>query len=133
MTVIVATVMLVLTLGVYFAPGQIRREAPGKPTPPNTAATDLGITYLPLTPGLSAYYDLGVDSGALITRITSNSLADKAGLRLGDVILSYNGAAVEKGNSLLGVIRDCPVGTDIVMEVCRGKINQTVSFIHTRN
>ncbi|MDP2931462.1 MAG: PDZ domain-containing protein [Chloroflexota bacterium] len=133
MTVAIAAVVLALTLGVYFVPRQTQSAAPGKPTQQNTAATDLGITYLPLTPGLSAYYDLGVDSGALITEIASNSLADRAGLKVGDVILSYNGAAVEKGSPLLGVIRDCPVGTNIVMEVCRGKSSRTVSFVHTKN
>ncbi len=133
MTVAIATVVLVLAMGVYFVPRQTQSAVPARPAHENTAGIDLGITYLPLTPGLSTYYDLGVDSGALITEIASNSLADRAGLKVGDVILSYNGAAVEKGNPLLGFIRDCPVGTNIVMEVYRGKSNRTVSFVHTKS
>ncbi|MFH0941987.1 MAG: PDZ domain-containing protein [Chloroflexota bacterium] len=131
MAVTVAVVVLVLTLG-YFIPGPTRSTMPQAPPQENARAADLGITYLPLTPGLSGYYDLGVDSGALITEIASGSLADKAGLKVGDVILSYNGAAVEKGNPLLGVIRGCPAGSNVVMEVCRGKISQTVSFVHAK-
>ncbi|MDO8567530.1 MAG: PDZ domain-containing protein [Dehalococcoidales bacterium] len=133
MVVIITVIVLALTFGVYFVPKPNQSVAPGKPAQQNTAATDLGITYLPLTPGVAAYYDLGVDSGALITQIDSKSLAARAGLKVGDVILNYNGSPVEKGTSLLSVVRDCPVGANIVMEVSRGKISQTVSFIHTKN
>ncbi len=133
MMIIIAIVVLALTLGVYFIPRQTQSAAPGKPAKQNTAATDLGITYLPLTPGVSAYYDLGVDWGALVTEVVPNSLADRGGLKVGDVILSYNGAVVEKGSSLLSVVKECPVGASVVMEVCREKISQTIGFVHTTN
>ena len=55
------------------------------------SAVSLGGTYLPLAAGLTTYYDLGVYSGALVTEATSNSPADKASVKVGDVILSFNG------------------------------------------
>jgi len=100
------------------------------PTAQNEQAADLGITFLPLTPGLADYYNLRVKTGAFITEVAPNSLADRGGLRSGDVILSYNGVAIESASSLLGAIRNCPAGNNIVMKVSRAKTTETISFVH---
>ncbi len=129
---IVAAVLSVLILGFYFHPWQAETSLSLEPAREGSAPIDLGVTYLPLTPRLSAYYDLGVDSGALVTKVVPNSPADRAGVRVGDVILSFNGASVEKEIPLLGMIRACPADSDIVLEVCRGKSSQIIELVHTR-
>lgn len=91
---------------------------------------DLGVTYLPVTARLSAYYDLGVSSGALVTEVMPNSLADKAGVWVGDVILSFNGFPLAEGDSSLGMMRGCPIGDTAVLEVWREKKVTTVKFGH---
>ena len=130
---IIAITVLGITFEVFLVPGQNQGQVAQKPSQQTTASTDFGITYLPLTPGVSAYYELGVDSGALVTHVVTDSLADKAGLKAGDIIVGYNGTAVEKGNSLLGIVRRCPVGAVVVMEVFRGEYIQTFSFVHIQN
>lgn len=136
---IAVTVAAVLTVAglvlVYFVPGaNPGASTPQTTTPPpqNEQATDLGVTFLPLTPGLAEYYNLSVKAGALITEVASGSLADRGGLKNGDVILSYNGIAIENSNSLLGAIRGCPLGATVVMRISRAKSSQTISFVHSR-
>jgi S1-C subfamily serine protease len=92
---------------------------------------NLGITYLTITPTLAAYYQLGVESGALVTEVGSNSIADKAEVKVGDVILSFNGARLGEGVPLLGMMRACHPGDRIVMEVLRRNSITSVELVHT--
>lgn len=90
----------------------------------------LGITYLSLTSGLSSYYDLGVDSGVLVTEVAPDGAASRAGVKVGDVILSYNGVILEEQSPLLGMMRACRVGNAVVLEVLREKTTRTIEFVH---
>ncbi len=122
--------VLALVIGGLFLAKELRL---GNSVPDTARATsvDLGITYLTVTSGLAAYYDLGVDSGALVTEVTPGSQADKAGLKVGDVILSYNDERLGEGTPLLGMIRACPADSNIVLEVCRAKEVTKVQLLHT--
>ena len=90
----------------------------------------MGITYLPVTRGLSAYYELGVDYGALVTEVMANSPASSAGVKVGDVILSFNEVRLNQGMSLLGLMRACPNGSRIALEVWDGNGVRAVEFVH---
>ncbi|MFC1916821.1 S1C family serine protease [Chloroflexota bacterium] len=91
----------------------------------------LGITYLPITRGLPEYYELGGESGALITEVIPGSPTDRAGLRAGDVILSFNGARPEEQAPLLGMMMACSAGDTVTLEVWRVNKTVVVEFLHT--
>lgn len=67
---------------------------------------------------------LGLDRnrGARITRVYSvqNSPATRAGLRLDDVIVAFNGVEIEDENHLINLVSLSEVGTAAEMEVIRG-------------
>ncbi len=84
------------------------------------SAKNLGVTFVPLTSALSPYSILHWDSGALVTEVTSGSRADRAGLRPGDVILSFNGVKLEGEASLLSLVMSCPEDASVSVDVCRG-------------
>ena len=102
------------------------------PEPSATGKTyaGLGITYLPVTRGLPEYYELGAEYGALITEVIPGSPADRAGLRTGDVILSFNGARPQEQASLLGMMMACPAGNTIRLEVRREAEVRMIELIH---
>ncbi len=102
---------------------------------PQSTRTDnspnLGITYLTVNSDVASYYGLAASSGSLITEVSPDSLMAKGGVKKGDIIISYNGTRLGQGVSLLSLLRNCPVGKMITMEILRGKENITLSFLHT--
>jgi len=120
---------LVIAVLILFLPEQPSQG--GSPLATKAAASvDLGVTYLPVNKDVAIYYNLEVSSGALITEVTRDSLAAGAGVRKGDVILSYNGNKLGEGTSLLGLMRKCPVGSTIALEVLRGAETMKFKFLH---
>lgn len=77
----------------------------------------LGVTVQSLSAQLAEYFGVK-DGGALVTRVTRDSAAEKAGLKAGDVIISVNGDRVRDADDLtheiagvagevtLGIVRD---------------------------
>lgn len=127
---VITVIVIAIVLGLFLFVWQSEDRPPSESTEETATAVNLGITYLLITPKLSAYYDLGVDSGVLVTEVISNSLADKAGVRVDDVILSFNGARVEEGAPLLGMMMACTPGNRIVLEVWRGNGASIVEIVH---
>ena len=127
---VIAVFLLVIVSAFFLLPRQPEETLEPEPAQETSAAINLGFTYLPITPRMSAYYDLGVDAGALVTEVTPNSPADIAGVEVGDVILSYNGDSLEEEVPLLGMMMACPADHRIVLEVWRGENVSIVELIH---
>lgn len=66
-------------------------------------STMLGIESESLTSQLAEYF--GVKEGVLVRSVTSNSPADKAGIRAGDVIVKLDGTTVTSPREMSSVIR----------------------------
>ncbi len=61
----------------------------------------------------------GVDHGVAISQITPGGPADKAGLKVEDVIVALNGQPVQDGDDLVGRVSNTPVGTEATVTVMR--------------
>ncbi len=83
----------------------------------SVSASDLGITYVQVSPESSCCYGLQPTSGALVTAVTSGSPADQAGIVPGDVITCCNGVEISRQCPLLGQVRICPAGQEISFAV----------------
>jgi serine protease Do len=64
--------------------------------------------------------------GVEITRIEDNSPAAKAGLKIGDVVLEYNGQRVEGMEQFGRFVRETPAGREVKLVVSRDGNPQTV-------
>ena len=65
---------------------------------------------------------LGLDHpmGALVKAIKSGSPAEKAGLKVGDVVLEFDGVRIENDGHLVQTVGLTPVGRDVEAIVLRG-------------
>jgi serine protease Do len=85
----------------------------------------LGIGIQPVTRELAQAFRLDGPIGAVIVNVEKGSPADQAGLRVGDVILSYNGEKIEDPNELPRLVAATRPGEKATLEVWRnGKREQ---------
>jgi serine protease Do len=82
----------------------------------------LGVAIQKITPELAQSLDLDDSHGALVADVTDDGPADKAGIKRGDVIVSYDGKKVSESSSLPALVAVSPVGKTVPVElVHKGK------------
>ena len=79
----------------------------------------LGVGVQDLTPDLAAAFGIRSGRGAVVSSIASGSAAERAGLRVGDVIVAVNGRATEDGASVRNAIGLLRVGDEAKLSVLR--------------
>jgi serine protease Do/serine protease DegQ len=87
----------------------------------------LGVTAQDLTPDLAQAFGIGNTQGTVIARIDPGSPAEKAGLRVGDIILEINGKAISTSADVrnrLGLLR---VGSSVEITVLRDRHRRTLN------
>jgi len=90
----------------------------------------LGVGIQSLTKELAQSFKLDQPVGAVITNVEKGSPADKAGLKAGDVILSYNGKKIEDPNELPRLVAATKPGEKAKLEVWRnGKREQVAATV----
>ena len=96
----------------------LRNDATGGNT--NTARTQgyLGIALGDRTDG---------GAGAVITEVQANSPADKAGLKVNDIVVAINGTSVTGQGSLIAVIRDASPGDKVTLTIDRDGTKKTLT------
>lgn len=70
---------------------------------------------------MSAFFGIKDGTGLLVNRLTPKGPAEKAGLKVGDVIVKAEGRRVETVNGLSGAVQDKKKGDKIKLEVLRDK------------
>ncbi len=79
----------------------------------------IGIQFQPQdNPALMKAY--GVESGVMVTTVTQGGPADKAGIKVEDIIVAYNGQPVKDGDDLVSRVSATPVGSTATVTVVRG-------------
>ena len=81
----------------------------------------IGIYLEELNEELSAYFGFKGGAGILISRIEEGSPAEKAGLKVGDLVISADGKRVQSTEYLVGLIQDKEKGSLIRLEILRDK------------
>ncbi|MBX7221425.1 MAG: PDZ domain-containing protein [Blastocatellia bacterium] len=91
----------------------------------NWGRARLGVSTEKLTPQLST--SLGVSGdGVLVTNITENSAAQKAGLKAGDCITAVNGVAISSSSELLRELNKVQEG-NVTLSIVRDKQPMTIT------
>jgi putative serine protease PepD len=66
-------------------------------------------------------------SGAVITEVQADSPADKAGLKVNDIVVAINGTTVTGQGSLIAVIRDASPGDKVTLTIDRDGVKKTLN------
>jgi len=86
----------------------------------------LGVSIQPMTPELASKFGLSDVQGVLVNSVIPNGPAAKAGLRQGDVIVDFNGAAVTDGNTLRNHVASTAPGTKVNLGIFRDHQKQQI-------
>jgi putative serine protease PepD len=79
----------------------------------------LGVGTVTVDQSLAAQFNLDVTSGALVQSVAAGSPAASAGIKVGDIIVSLNGADVTTSDELLAAIRNTTIGQSVAVEIDR--------------
>lgn len=92
----------------------------------------LGVRIQAVTPEFAEGFRLEEVKGALISSVTPDSPAAEAGLETGDVILSWDGEAVEDLKDLPRLVAFTPVGKTVEIEIWRNGDRETLEVVTGR-
>ncbi len=87
----------------------------------------LGIGVADITSERAKALSLKEDRGAEVTSVEDDSPASKAGLKEGDVILEFNGQAVQGQAQLARLVQETPAGRQAKILISRGGATQTLT------
>ncbi len=110
---------------------------PAPPVPPSVfpnvesfvwrSGNSLGVTVSDLSSQLAEYF--GTKEGVLVTSVTADSAAAKAGLKAGDVITAVNGSGVDNPSDLRQQIQRLDNGEGFSLTVMRDKKSLTLKGV----
>ena len=86
----------------------------------------LGVSIQQVTERLAQSFGLDIPQGALVSGVTPNSPAEKAGIRIGDIILSFQGRPIHNHSDLPRMVAFLPVGSNVQVEILRARKRSTL-------
>ena len=88
----------------------------------------LGVSLQPLTSDLAASFGVKEGKGALVSDVSADSPAARAGVKSGDVILEFNGKKVEDPSALARAVAVAKPGETAKLSVLRDRQPQTIEI-----
>src|SRR6266481_3652631 len=88
----------------------------------------LGVAVQPLTPELAQALGMKLAKGAVVSRVYPSSPAAAAGLQKNDVVVSFEGIAVDDYRQLQRLSADAEVGKTVKLEIVRNRERRVVQL-----
>ncbi len=90
----------------------------------------LGVTVQEVTPAIAKAIGLTAPDGALVSDVTPNSPAEKAGIKSGDVITSINGTPIVESNQLRMIVSMMDPQQNVSLKVFRnGEVSNMTATV----
>ena len=121
--------ILMLALMGGFAAGSAAAQpgdASGDPSVPPWLRGRIGVYVQPLTPELREHFGAPEDRGVLVARVEAGRPAERAGLRVGDLLLEANDEPIANPGDLLRIVASVAEGATLELRVLRGGEERTV-------
>ncbi len=87
----------------------------------------LGVGLTELTPELRAHFGVPEDAGVMVSSVEDGSPADKAGLKVGDIIAALDGKDVKSSWDVRAQVRELKEGEQVPLTVYRDGKAQNLS------
>jgi serine protease Do len=89
----------------------------------------LGVVIQPIDDNIAKAMGLDSPKGALVASIVDGSPANKAGLKIGDVILNFDGKPINNTNKLPRIVGETPINKTVEMEIFRDGKSQKIPLV----
>ncbi|MBW2023410.1 MAG: DegQ family serine endoprotease [Deltaproteobacteria bacterium] len=87
----------------------------------------LGVSVQDLTPELAEAFHVKENKGAVVADVEKDGPAEKAGIKRGDIVISYNGRPVADASSLRNMVALTPVGKKVELDILRKGKRKTIT------
>lgn len=87
----------------------------------------IGIKIQPNTPEIADSLDISANQGVVVSGVTEQGPAQKAGLQAGDIVLSFNRQPIDNTKNLSRLIAETKIGTPAPIEIWRSGQKQTLT------
>ncbi len=91
-----------------------------------TGSASHGLLGALVSDALSSGSDAAFAVGAKVEELTAGGAAEKAGLKVGDIVISLNGQTIQSATDLTAAVRQQPAGANVTIVVLRGSEEVTI-------
>ncbi|GAB6142350.1 serine protease MucD [Methylosoma difficile] len=88
----------------------------------------LGVQIQDVTRELAESFGMQKPQGALVSKIIPGSPAEKAQLKIGDVIIEFNGQVIDKSGDLPPMVGVTPINDNATLKIIRQGETKTIDF-----
>ncbi len=93
----------------------------------------LGVGLVDLTPELRTHFGVPAEAGVMVSQVEDGSPADKAGIKVGDILGEVDGKNVKSSWDIRSQIRDLKEGEQVPVQLWRsGKVQNAMVTIALR-
>lgn len=88
----------------------------------------IGIKMQPMTEDMVKSLGLTSDKGVIITEVTPQGSAEKAGIKAGDIILSFDNHDIDNSKNLSRMVAETPIGKKVMLKIWQNKQIKNVNL-----
>lgn len=80
---------------------------------------EIGMRIQTIDEGIAQYYHLKSIKGVIVTKVYSNTPAEKGGIEVGDIILEVEGYKINNENTIFSVFHEFRAGQTVTLKIIR--------------
>jgi serine protease Do len=124
-----SSILVIALIGATALAGQVRSDPETELSQIFSGGSYLGLGLADIDTDRASALKLNEARGVEVTKVEEGSPAEKAGIKQGDVLLSYNGENILGAQQLGRLVRETPQGRKIKIQLWRDGRTQTLTVV----